>query len=115
MEVRLDAAYDTVWLNRHQIAELFERDVKTIGKHINNALQEEVAVDSVGAKNATTQNKKENPTVAKFAIAQKEGTTKFNKLCINALKATRRLCGELCILLFGGSNDKFIVRSGAPE
>ena len=50
MEVRLDATFDTVWLNRQQMAELFERDVKTIGKHINNALQEELAVDSVGAK-----------------------------------------------------------------
>lgn len=27
---------DTVWLNRNQMAELFERDVKTIGRHINN-------------------------------------------------------------------------------
>ena len=32
---------DTVWLNRNQMAELFERDVKTIGKHISNALREE--------------------------------------------------------------------------
>ena len=31
---------DTVWLNRSQMAELFERDVKTIGKHINNALRD---------------------------------------------------------------------------
>ena len=73
MEVRLDATFDTVWLNRQQLAELFERDVKTIGKHINNALQEELAVDSVGAKNATTHKRTENPTVAKFAIVQKEG------------------------------------------
>jgi hypothetical protein len=27
---------ETVWLNRQQLAELFGRDVKTIGKHINN-------------------------------------------------------------------------------
>ena len=33
---------DTVWLNRNQMAELFDRDVKTIGKHINNALKEEL-------------------------------------------------------------------------
>ena len=26
---------NTVWLNRKQLAELFGRDVKTIGKHIN--------------------------------------------------------------------------------
>jgi hypothetical protein len=34
---------DTVWLNRHQLAKLFDRDVKTIGKHINNALKEELS------------------------------------------------------------------------
>ena len=33
---------ETVWLNRQQLAELFGRDVKTIGKHINNALNEEL-------------------------------------------------------------------------
>lgn len=44
---------DTVWLNRSQMAELFERDIKTIGKHINNALREEVD-RSVVAKFATT-------------------------------------------------------------
>ena len=27
---------ETVWLNRNQMSDLFERDVKTIGKHINN-------------------------------------------------------------------------------
>ena len=43
----------TVWLNRNQLAELFERDVKTIGKHINNALKEELD-NSVVAKFATT-------------------------------------------------------------
>ncbi len=44
---------DTVWLTRLQLAELFDRDVKTIGKHINNALKEEVD-SSVVAKFATT-------------------------------------------------------------
>lgn len=44
---------ETVWLNRSQLAELFERDVKTIGKHINNALKEELDV-AVVAKFATT-------------------------------------------------------------
>ena len=29
------------WLNRSQLAELFDRDIKTIGKHINNALKED--------------------------------------------------------------------------
>ena len=34
---------ETVWLNRNQLSELFERDIKTIGKHINNALKEELS------------------------------------------------------------------------
>ena len=33
---------ETVWLNRQQIAMLFDRDIKTIGKHINNALAQEL-------------------------------------------------------------------------
>ncbi|MBD5260754.1 MAG: virulence RhuM family protein [Bacteroides sp.] len=56
LEVRLEN--ETVWLNRHQIATLFDRDVKTIGKHIANALKEEL--DGV-------------PTVANFATVQIEG------------------------------------------
>jgi len=56
LEVRLEN--ETVWLNRQQLAELFARDVKTIGKHINNALKEELA---------------DMATVAKFAIVQSEG------------------------------------------
>ena len=53
LEVRLEN--ETVWLNRQQIAELFGRDVKTIGKHINNALKEELANFLVVAKFATTK------------------------------------------------------------
>ncbi len=44
---------DTVWLNTGQMAELFGRDIKTIRKHINNALQEECD-NAVVAKFATT-------------------------------------------------------------
>ena len=57
--VRLDVSVngDTVWLTRNQMAELFGRDIKTIGKHINNALREELDIS----------------TVAKFATVQKEG------------------------------------------
>ena len=46
--------HETVWLNRDQMAELFDRDVKTIGKHINNALKEELDNQVVVAKFATT-------------------------------------------------------------
>ena len=52
LDVRVEN--DTVWLNRNQIATLFDRDVKTIGKHINNALKEELDGLSVIAKFATT-------------------------------------------------------------
>ncbi len=45
---------ETVWLNRQQISVLFDRDVKTIGKHIANVLREELAGISVVAKFATT-------------------------------------------------------------
>ena len=56
LEVRIED--ETVWLNRQQLSELFNRDVKTIGKHVNNALKEELAGMA---------------TVAKFATVQKEG------------------------------------------
>ena len=55
---------ETVWLNREQLAKLFDRDVKTIGKHINNALNEEL---------------QDVPTVAKFATVQKEGDRKVTR------------------------------------
>ena len=53
LQVRLER--ETVWLNRQQIAKLFDRDVKTIGKHINNALKEELAQEATVAKFATVQ------------------------------------------------------------
>ena len=46
---------DSVWLNRNQMAELFDRDVKTIGKHVNSAIREELAGLPVVAKFATTE------------------------------------------------------------
>lgn len=55
---------ETVWLNRQQLSDLFGRDIKTIGKHINNALKEEL--NNV-------------PTVAKFATVQKEGERQISR------------------------------------
>ena len=55
---------ETVWLNRQQIADLFHRDIKTIGKHIHNANAEELKGIS---------------TVAKFATVQKEGNRLINR------------------------------------
>ena len=54
LEVRMES--ETVWLNRNQIAMLFGRDVKTIGKHINNALREELQNMATVANFATVQN-----------------------------------------------------------
>lgn len=53
IEVRIED--ETVWLNRQQIATLFGRDVKTIGKHINNVFSEgELIKEVVVANFATT-------------------------------------------------------------
>ena len=52
LEVRLED--ETVWLNRQQLSDLFNRDIKTIGKHVNNALNEELSGVPVVAKFATT-------------------------------------------------------------
>ena len=54
LEVPVSINEKTVWLNRQQMAELFDRDVKTIGKHITNALREELEGEVVVAKFATT-------------------------------------------------------------
>ena len=54
LQVPVSQYKETVWLNRNQMAELFERDVKTIGKHINNALEEELSKSEVVANFATT-------------------------------------------------------------
>lgn len=62
IEVRLEN--ETVWLNRQQISTLFGRDVKTIGKHISNALNEEL--EGI-------------PTVANFAIVHFEGKRKVKR------------------------------------
>ena len=70
--VRLDVRLEneTVWLNRHQMAQLFGRDVKTIGKHIANALKEELA-DLPAA--GLPHDEGLSAVVAKFATVQKEG------------------------------------------
>jgi hypothetical protein len=54
IEVNFDG--DTVWLNRQQLAQLFDRDIKTIGKHINNVfIENELDKESTVAKLATVQ------------------------------------------------------------
>jgi death-on-curing family protein len=58
-ETQIDVRFgtETVWLNRQQLGLLFDRDIKTIGKHINNVFYEgELIETSVVAKFATTAN-----------------------------------------------------------
>ena len=55
LELKVSVEQESVWLNRNQIAKLFDRDVKTIGKHINNIFIEgELIKFSVVANFATT-------------------------------------------------------------
>lgn len=55
IEVRLED--ETVWLNRQQLTILLGRDVKTIGKHINNVFEDgELQKSSTVANFATVQN-----------------------------------------------------------
>ena len=63
LDVTVSQDNETVWLNRNQLAQLFGRDVKTIGKHINNALKEEL----------------DDSTVAKFATVQTEGNREIQR------------------------------------
>ena len=63
VKLEVDMKDETVWLNREQLSKLFNRDIKTIGKHINNALNEEL----------------DNSTVAKFATVQNEGNRKVTR------------------------------------
>ena len=63
IKLKVPVECETVWLNRQQMSELFDRNVKTIGKHINNALKEEL----------------NDSTVAKFATVQTEGNRKIQR------------------------------------
>jgi hypothetical protein len=55
LNVRVES--DSVWLNRQQLSVLFGRDIKTIGKHVNNVFSEgELDRDATVAFFATVQN-----------------------------------------------------------
>ena len=57
LPVEVTSDKETVWLNRNQLTALFERNIKTIDKHINNALKEDL----------------DNSTIAKFATTASDG------------------------------------------
>jgi len=79
IEVLADA--NTVWLNRQQLALMFGRDIKTIGKHIANALKEEL---------------KGVPTVAKFATVQKEGGSRTTSSASPTPSRRFAMCSTRC-------------------
>ena len=59
IDVRLEA--DTVWLTQKQMAELFDKDVRTVNEHIRNIFKEgELA---------------ENSVIRKFRITASDGKT----------------------------------------
>lgn len=94
IEVRLEN--ETVWLNRQQIALLFDRDIKTIGKHIANVLTDELQGFSV---------------VAKFATTATDGKTyqteHYNLDMIN------NQYGNIELKLFDKSHDRFLIIDGS--
>ena len=69
LDVAVDVQNNEVWLNRNQMSLLFGRDVKTIGKHIANALQEELVDTS-------------SPTVAKIATVATDAIWERRKAAI---------------------------------
>ena len=89
LEVRVEQ--EQVWLNRQQMAKLFGRDVKTIGKHIANALKEELS-----------------PTVAKFArVAESQDRAwKWTGLCrdVQLSQNLRQFKKKADARSFGGLN-----------
>lgn len=57
--VRLDGAHETLWLSQKQMAELFDKDVRTINEHLKNVYK---------AQELDSQS-----TIRKFQIVQTEG------------------------------------------
>jgi hypothetical protein len=69
LDVKMDG--DMIWLTRQQLATLFGRDYKTISKHINNALKEELTDEVVVAKFANTTSmvlSKAKPRLTNWSI-----------------------------------------------
>lgn len=59
IEVAISIKEDTIWLSQKQIAELFDKDVRTVNDHIKAIYKEAELL--------------ENSTIRKFRIVQKEG------------------------------------------
>lgn len=63
--VRLDGAHETLWLSQKQMAELFDKDVRTINEHLKNIYKEQELISE--------------PTIRKFQIVQMEGQREVSR------------------------------------
>jgi len=65
IELKVSLENDTIWLTQKQIAELFDKDVRTVNEHINTIYEEEELY--------------KNSTIRKFRIVQKEGKREVSR------------------------------------
>ena len=65
IEIAVSIQNETIWLTQKQIAELFDKDVRTVNDHIKAIYKEEELV--------------ENSTIRKFRIVQKEGNREVTR------------------------------------
>ncbi|RBP64657.1 virulence RhuM family protein [Brevibacterium sanguinis] len=129
LRVRTDA--ETVWLTRHQLATLFGRDVKTIGKHISNALREELEGEATVANFATVQREGERTVTRQvehynldliisvgYRVKSPEGvrfrkwaTTVLRRYLIDGAALNERRLAEIgkIVRVLGRSNDELVA------
>lgn len=65
IELAVSVESETIWLTQKQIAELFDKDVRTVNDHIQTIYSEEELF--------------ENSTIQKFRIVQKEGSRNVSR------------------------------------
>ena len=116
---------ETVWLTANQMAKLFKRDYKTIRKHINNAFDEELEINSSTIANFATVKKEGNREVIRniqyynldviisvgYRVRSTEGT-KFRKWATTILKdhllkgySINKQRLEMCKIAFSSINN----------
>lgn len=65
IEVNLDLDAETMWLTQRQMAEVFEKDVRTVNEHLKNIYKEQELAKSA--------------TIRKFRIVQQEGKREVSR------------------------------------
>lgn len=64
-KIEVNLKEETIWLSQRQMAELFDKDVRTINEHIHNIYE--------------VQELDRDPTIRKFQIVQKEGNREVKR------------------------------------